>query len=141
MFLLEDAAHRLSLTTSEGDAIVFSPRKLLPVGTCGVLVCSEELSAVLPPAGPTNPRVEILQWLAKRVMQKALVPMRFPWHRWRGEANGAAKRMMDDHTAAGRYSISLMELTLQRAEEIASQRRANYLALVKALQDVPGVRP
>jgi dTDP-4-amino-4,6-dideoxygalactose transaminase len=145
MFLIEDAAHMLRPTPEIGkaDALIYSPRKLLPVGQCAVLVLSEELHARLSPRDRAGAALETFGWMVKRLIQRFMVTARISWHRWRpdvarGDASGPSRRVP---RAASRYAVSLLEYVMRRSEKIEAQRCSNYLRIAETTREIAGLSP
>jgi perosamine synthetase len=143
--LIRDSAHvlRSSDQMMDADFIVFSAHKLLPVGSCAVLVSTPELHDFLP-VRRQQPRVrfDTLLWLAKRVTQKLMIASGVPWHRrWSENGQKSPPRPESEETAADLYSESLLSVEIEQAEAIAERRRQNYSALLGRLRDVPGIHP
>lgn len=143
MALIEDAAHMLPRDgIGKGDAVVFSPHKLLPVGSCAVLLSSDGLSGHLAAKRRTGTAAEMLRWLMTRIMQKAMIVAGVSWHRrWREDGGRVVPRPTGEGDAADSYSQSLLNVVIMHAEHVARLRRENYSRLIEGLSDVAGIQP
>ena len=140
MSLIDDAAHMLQRPAAfaKGDAVVFSPHKLLPVGNCAVIVSREPL----PKRSRSFIRLDTLRWIVTRVLQKFMIATGISWHRrWKNLVLQAPPRPAGESQNPDRYGESLLNVAIKDVERIAEQRKANYSRLLKGLQDLPAIRP
>lgn len=143
MALVEDAAHVLlpSQGMGLGDALAFSPRKLLAVPSGGILVISRELAAQLVDDPADGPVSETLGWLAKRLAQHLFVRMNIPWHLLR-EIRGKGNRADAPNRLNGRdpkgpslFAQKLLGVMERDLEAFSRRRRENYLRLLRWVED------
>lgn len=144
MLLIEDAAHMIGPTPGpvSGDAMVFSPYKLLPVAECGVLVVKPDLHEELPARGFRSMARETVKWLLKRTAQKIMLAARISWHCSSDPVGSPPSSLRtDERSAPDAYTISLLSITLRQRDTIINRRRENYLRLQDGLRDIPGIHP
>jgi len=143
--LIEDAAHALGPGAgigAHGDAVFYSPHKLLAVPDGAVLRIGDGGDALTPDIGgteaPSGP------WLAKRLMQ-VLAPARMLERR----AAGRAVEFMSDAVVGARperprmdaRSLRMLAAAATTLAAVAAARKANARQITAAAAALPGWTP
>jgi dTDP-4-amino-4,6-dideoxygalactose transaminase len=136
--LIEDAAHVLAPAGDvgrQGQFVIYSPHKLLPVPQGGILVAQQ---AKFASTMPCTRRVALNRatgvWVAKRVIQRFARPLggwRSTWNAF--EIDGVGQSVARD--TIPRVAVGLLSAMSARVPDIVERRRANYSALVDAAGD------
>ena len=149
MLLLEDGAHLLRPYggMERGDMLIFSPRKMLPVPSCGILVLPKNWDTFLdsepsyPAAGKTLP------WICLRLAQTILVRARIPSHRFRRQAVKQLRpptELTDSMPTLKSYdpfTLKLLRVMESRFDDITQKLRRNYLQLTDWVDGISLARP
>jgi hypothetical protein len=147
MVFFEDSAHMLQpgAGVGLGDLMILSPRKLLPVPFVGLLLASDKFVTLLDTPAGDNDRIETLGWILRRVTQRVLVKLRFPWHRLMNyEEAGAATdddRSNNHGDGCSSYALRLLTVTTREMNEVIARRRQNYARLLEWSAELTQIRP
>ncbi len=121
--LVEDCAHVLRPEAgigTVGDAVLWSPHKLLAVPQGGLLVLRHDC----PAASATGAAPSLRPWLAKRLVQK-IVPARLLPRPHPGDfANDPPAAPLPDTPVLAPAALKLLAAVSRRLDEVASRRRA-----------------
>jgi perosamine synthetase len=153
--LLEDAAHVAARATGigRGAAVVFSPRKLLPVPMGGLLSMKPGLEASLPSPASVSHSAEIRRWAVRRLAQRGLTRIGAPWHRLAeyrfptpastvGALYERARAVTDRaYSACSPYVRRLIASAERELPEIVSKRRERYMQLLERGRDWTAIEP
>ena len=143
--LVEDAAHVLRPTPgvgAAGDAVVYSPGKVLAVPDGGLLLTGRTWTGDRPPA-PTGPAPAPWPWLARRTVQTIM-----PSGALAARARTAAPPFdadppslrLPDRPALSALSRRLLARAGHRLATVAAERRDNADRVTEALAPVGGWR-
>lgn len=150
MVLLEDAAHVLQPGggIGDGDLSIFSPRKLVPVPSGGILVASQAWAThLVKVSARRGGNADTIRWLAKRLAQQVLVKLHIPWHRLRSVGQSACSPGITDglppQTSGGcnPFGLRLLTVMAQDMDAVMELRRRNYQQLLGWTEHLVGARP
>lgn len=145
---IEDAAHCLSDSLQVGafgDAVVFSPRKLLPVCGGGVLYLRSQFALekldLLRPVPPVVERKCFVGLLLRRLLNVLRIPYRQIKMMFRSSEDG---EQQDHPTGDGEPRMGIGEMSYRQLQqysrndldEIRAIRRRNYLRLEQMLRSI-----
>ena len=144
--LVEDAAHALARAPGMGcgNAVIFSPRKLLAVPRGGLVMTEEDIAKFLPQP-TTSDSSQILSWALRRLMQRALTTAGAPWHflnAYRHPPLAESEIPKNNgFTGCSPYIRRLISVAERDLQDIIAARRAHYLQLLKLCESMDGIRP
>ncbi len=148
--LIEDAAHVLLPSASiglAGEAVIFSPRKILALPSGGLLVASGRIKDFVKDLGSAGANIVTARWAARRFAQKIFTDLRLPWHMLRNRNLALPRETFRETLPAfynggcGSYVLRLMGVLEATLDETLRIRRDNYTRLSRWLADCSFVRP
>ena len=145
--LVEDAAHALSQSPRIGgsSAVIFSPRKLLPVPGGGLLVAEERIERFILEAKVPYESSEIWSWAGRRLVQRSLTTAGIPWHMLSGYRHPAFVESpvpsREGLTACSSYLRRLIAVAERELPAVIERRRAHYLQLLNWCKGLTAFKP
>ena len=137
---IEDCAHVLMPFGEVGKyslANAFSPYKLLPVPSVGLLVAPEDLKINEGISGQWVDS-DTLKWIGKRLLQSFLMKCRIPWRRKVLPFDSDPKiEVKKDHRVSP-LPLKLLRSVESEIENVRKIRRNNYNRLVKKIDNLAG---
>ncbi len=146
MLLVEDAAHLIGMTPAigSGDMLIFSPWKLLPVPSGGILVTDSEVAGDLETYGRGD-AAGLLGWMVVRFLQRALRRLGISWHgflRFTALRSSLQSNITPNVVnRMGRFAAHMLQVESEAAERAREDRRRHYRALLEEIKTIPAVRP
>lgn len=149
MVLFEDSAHmlRLGAGVGLGQLMIFSPRKILAVPFGGLLLASGKFVTVLDAPAGGDDWSGTMAWVMRRLTQRVLSTLRFPWHLLMNYQEAAADTeakpasLNDQRGGCNSYVLRLLTVTARDMEEIIERRRRNYARLLEWSAGLARTRP
>jgi dTDP-4-amino-4,6-dideoxygalactose transaminase len=149
LILFEDSAHmlRLEADVGFGPLMIFSPRKILAVPFGGLLLTSGKLVGL--PDAPTggDDWLGTILWVIRRVTQRVLSALHFPWHLLMNHQEAAADTEakpldLNEHwEGCNSYLLRLLTVSARNMEKVVEQRRRNYARLLEWTAGLAQSRP
>jgi len=148
MVLIEDGAHMLKpqIHARKGPLMIFSPRKLLPLSSGGVLVIQKQFGKYLGDMKRSDTVREDVTWICSMILQKCLIKFCIPWktlRRFREETRnheGAPERYHSKMGLCGKFALKMLADAEDDLEETARRRRNNYSRIASRIAGLKGVR-
>ena len=145
--LVEDAAHSLAKAPGIGigSAVIFSPRKLLPVPKGGLLLAHERIKRFVPQPLAGDESADIWSWAARRLVQRSLTKTGVPWHFLSAYRHPPFIEPVvptkEGLTACNPYIRRLIAVAERDLPEITTRRRAHYLQLLNLCEGSREIKP
>jgi len=142
-YLLEDAAHILVPTSGigcEGSAIIFSPRKLLPIPEGGLLVMPKRFILDSDNQNHRGDTKLLINWLIRRLAQRIMLSMGISWHKFIKQKDGDTSQEMPN-PFCNIYTLKLLSMIEPNLNQIIAKRRRNYKLFCHWFGNLNGAKP
>jgi len=142
IILFEDSAHVLCPNPHVGKADIqlFSPHKMLALPDGAILVASQDVINLTRGTQCGSRKRDNLNWITKRMIQKGLKKIHFPWHLVRSLDREIAPAGVGGGLQYNSYSLRLLTRLERKLEQVITQRRQNYARILSWLTRVSSPR-